>query len=335
MGSMGVLPPQIQALLQMAQGNSTQATGSAPPPDQMPQMPGQPPPQPQQGALPPTGPFDSNVQGVTAVDRALAAQPNIANPNAALDTRNQDYAALQQKLSDMQAPQIAPHNRFLRFLTATAPGAAISNAMYGPEVRQYNVQRQNIADQMEAIKARTGISEQQLDSGTKLAGTAGNVVHQGQEFQLGNTRNDIAKSRSDNQAANIARQSSNDLVRQSQGWARLSEQAQQEKAREWFNQAIINVSGQRIAAGMDENSARIQAQQDVRAEMAQNQYLTKNPLLSKIMSGLGLAPDLTSTPAAQSPKVMGTPTPAGAPKKPAAGGKVGTYDPKTKQVVWH
>jgi hypothetical protein len=308
---------QIAALVQASQGNSG-AMAQAPP-DQMP-MPGSAQ-QGAQGVLPPQSPVGGpgDVNNVLAINRGLSESPGIAGPNAALDAQRQKIADLESQRAAMQVPQTAPHNLLLRILSATAPGHAINNAVYGPGVNQYNTQRQNIADQLESLKSQSGISGEQLKSGTGIADTSGKVLYRGAEIGVQQERNTIAKQRSDTQATNVARQSANDLVRQSQGWQRLSQDQQKVALQQWFQKAEIDVAQQRVNAGMDENSARIQSAQDVRAEVAQNQYVLKNPILSKIMGGLGLAPDISATPAAQNPVVQPKPQPAGSSKsKPAA-----------------
>jgi hypothetical protein len=306
---------QIASLVQAAQGNSAPLANAAPP-EQMP-MPGSAQ-QGAQGVLPPSSPVNgaANVNNVLAINKGLSDSPGIAGPNSALDMQRQKIADLESQRAAMQTPQTAPHNLLLKILAATTVGHAINNAVYGPGVNQYNTQRQSIADQLDMIKNQSGISDEQLKSGTSLAGTAGNVLYKGAEIGVQQERNTIAKQRSDTQATNVARQSANDLVRQSQGWQRLSQDQQKVALQQWFQKAEIDVAQQRVNAGMDENSARIQATQDVQAELAQNKFASAHPILGPLLQGLGMAPQLTSTPAAQTPKVMAKPT--AATSKPAA-----------------
>jgi hypothetical protein len=313
---MGVFNPQapLMALLAASQGNSQPLASQVPPPDQMP-MPGSAQ-QGAQGVLPPQSPVNgnANVNNVLAINKGLSDSPGIAGPNAALDAQRQKASDIQAQMAAMQVPQTAPHNLLLRILAATTPGRAINNAVYGPGVNQYNTTRQNLADQLDAIKNQSAISDEQLKSGTGLAGTAGNVLYKGAEIGVQQERNANAKIRSDAYAQRVAQESANDLVRQSQGWSRLDQQQQGLRLKQWMDKAIIDVAQQRVSAGMDENSARIQATQDVQAELAQNKFATSHPVLGPLMQSLGLAPQLTSTPAAQTPKVMAKPTAAGSGK---------------------
>lgn len=313
---------QIASLVQAAQGNSAPLAAAAPP-EQMP-MPGTVQQGAPQGALPPSSPFD-----LAATYRQLANQPEIQQPLSGMESARSQIAQKQQQIGDMQIPQTAPHNMLLRILAATAPGRAISNAVYAPGVNQYNTQRQQLADQISALKDQATISESELGKGTQLGGTAAMAGYRGAEIGVQQERNTIAKQRSDTQATNVARQSANDLVRQSQGWQRLSQDQQKVALQQWFQKAEIDVAQQRVNAGMDENSARIQATQDVQAELAQNKFASAHPILGPLLQGMGMAPQLTSTPAAQTPKVMAPPT------KPTTKGKTGTYNPQTKQVEWH
>lgn len=173
----------LMALLQAASAQPQQPYNGPMSPDAAPMAPqSQPMPQSaQQSVLPAsspvTGPADIN--NVLAINKGLSESPGIAGPNAALDATRQKIMDLQNQRGAMQTPQTAPHNLALRILSATAPGRAISNAVYGPGVNQYNTQRQSIADQISALQDQAGISHEQLQSGTSLAGTAGNVLYKG------------------------------------------------------------------------------------------------------------------------------------------------------------
>lgn len=300
---------QIASLVQAAQGNSAPLATSGPP-EQMP-MPGTVQQAAPQSALPPSSPFD-----LGATYHQLASQPEIQKPLAGMEDVRSQLAQKQQQMEGMTPPQTAPHNLALRILAATVPGRAISNAVYQPGVTQYNRQRQQLADQIATLKDQAAISESELGKGAQLGGTAAMAGYHGAEIGVQQERNTIAKQRSDTQATNVARQSANDLVRQSQGWQRLSQDQQKVALQQWFQKAEIDVAQQRVNAGMDENSARIQAQQDVQAELAQNKFASAHPILGPLLQGMGMAPQLTSTPAAQTPKVMAKPTPA-ATSKPA------------------
>lgn len=273
------------------------------------------------GPMAPTSPFD-----LRNIVSQVSGLPQFQGPTAKLEDLYKQEGDVRQQMAGMPLPkqswldtQGQPQkpglgHSILRALTAiaasTGPGRAIQNAVYGPGIRSYNAQQANLVRQLDALKSQEAVPTEELRGVTGLAQAGGLSAYRGAEIGVQQQRNQIAKERSDAYAQNVANRHSDELTRLSQGWQRLSLQQQQEKAREWYQGALISVMSQRTAAGMDENSARIQAEEDMKAALSQNQWAIQHPIFNSIFGG----PPLTSAPGAQTPQVM----PPASQKKPTS-----------------
>jgi hypothetical protein len=204
-------------------------------------------------------------------------------------------------------------------LSATGPGRAVEGAVYGPRVRQYEAGQQQKAQQIEALKNQAGAYGQTGESASRAIGGLGEASYRQGMLGLGAQRNQINQQKADQQGQKIANEYAVQGQRLAQGWDRLDQGQQNIAIKQWFDKGVLQSMNARIDAGMDENSARLQAQEDMKAAATQSGFATKYPILGQLMGAVGLSPDLTSAPAAGVPKPVGqAPRRAGGPAKPAA-----------------
>ena len=184
----------------------------------------------------------------------------------------------------------------LEGLSATGPGKAV----YGmPRVEDYELRQQQRAEQIKALREQEGIPTEELRGVTGLAQAGGMAAWRGGELENQAERNRIMKQRADTQAQSVANRYAQGGVRLQQGWARLKGQEQDRAIRQWFEGGLLQAYNARIAAGEDENQARIDAQQDMRSATSQNQWSIQHPLLSGVLGAMGMGPDLQAAPGAQ------------------------------------
>lgn len=262
----------------------------------------------------PAAPLD-----IRSIVSQIASLPQYSGPQAKLEDIYQKERGIQEQIAGQTLPkqgwldtQGQPQkggflHGLMRALTAvgaaTGPGQAIQGAVYGPGVRAYNEKQRTLAAQLAALKDEEAIPTEELRGITGLANAGGLAAYRSGELGIQSEKNQIAKQRSDAYAQNVANRHSDELTRLAQGWSRLNQQEQALHLKQWYDQAIIGVMSQRTTAGMDENSARIQAQEDIRAALSQNQWAIQHPIINSIFG----SPDLTSAPAAGTPRVMQTP----------------------------
>lgn len=188
---------------------------------------------------------------------------------------------------------------------ATRPGQAVMEVAQAPA-------RARRAQELQALQAQMQPEEAATKFNTAAAEALGGVGYKQGMLGIRQENADTNKQRADTAAKIAANRSADMLVREAQGWKGLDVKEQANRIRESFNREVARVADSRIAAGQEENEARIQAQEDVRAAASQNQYSVLHPFLSM----LGVTPDLGAAPGAQQPKPIQTPK---APGK--AGGK--------------
>jgi hypothetical protein len=217
----------------------------------------------------------------------------------------------------------------LMLANMTGPGRAANAAIYGPGIHHYEAEKQSRAAQLAALKDEEAIPTEELRGLTGLAQAGGMAAYRGGQLGINQEKVDVSRQRADTQAQAVANHAANDLQRVSQGWQRLDLGKQQLEAKKWFDQQVIQVANSRVAAGQSENDARIQATEDVKSALSQNQFATQHP----IMNWLGLGPDIQAAPGAQPTKSATGATPAAKPNaKPAAkaGGLQYATDPSGK-----
>lgn len=197
---------------------------------------------------------------------------------------------------------------------ATRPGQAIMDVAQAPAQARR-------AQTLASLKAQMGPEEEATKFNTAAAEGAGRLGYEEGLLYNKNRQTDINQQKADTQAKLAANRSADMLVREAQGWKNLDVKQQANNIRAAFDREVINVARERVAAGQDENSARIQAQEDVKAAASQNQYSVLHPFLSM----LGVTPDLSAAPGAQQPKKINSPAPP-KPSKPSGKGQHMYFD---------
>jgi len=206
-------------------------------------------------------------------------------------------------------------------LSTSGIGEGVQEAVYGPGIARHREQAGAKAAQIESLQKQFG------EEGT-AEGAASGMVSKPIMAEASLTRAAASTKNADTNAKRQAVQETQGLQRLKQGWDRLSLGEQQLKAKQWFDQAVIKTAQARIDAGQDENSARIQGQEDVRSAAAQDDWVKTHPFLDFI----GIRPDIQAAAGAQPTKsaVKAAPhqnAPRGA--KPVPAGTV-VYDPAGK-----
>lgn len=327
-----VADPQKLAMLSqlMGQGGQSQ-TGAAP-------AMGQPTPTP--SPMGPTNPFDmaSNIRSVMGIPEVQGMLSNLGNIQSQLAAEQMRGRALATPMGQtvpgtetqgtMPKMQFSPdmHGSLLHKIgqallavgAATGPGEAIQGQVYGPARRSWDAQRAANVQAISDLKDQLGVPTEELKAVSGLGQGAGMLAYRGGVLSDKEQRTQIARRNSDTAAQRVANEQANALVRQSQGWNRLSIDQQRANADSAFKAAVVPIMQARIDAGMDENEARVQAQEDIRAAAANNSYIQTHPVLSAIF---GVPSGLAQAPAAQ----VTTPLNKNAPVTPKkkGGGKKG------------
>lgn len=304
-----VADPQKLAMLAQLQGGQTVA-------------PTPPAPAPAAATpLGPTNPFDmaSNIRSVMQIPEVQGMLSNLGNIQSQLAAEQMRGRALAtpigQNVAGTDTPGAMPkmqfspdmHGSFLHKLgqallaigAATRPGQAIQDEVYGPARQSWDAQRTANVQAISDLKDQLGVPTEELKAVSGLGQGAGMLAYRGGVLDDKTKRTAIAKQNSDTAAQRAANEQANALVRQAQGWSRLTIDQQRANADSAFKQAILPIMQSRIDAGMDENDARIQAQEDIKAAAANNSYIQTHPVLSAIFgvpSGLSQAPPAQTTP---------------------------------------
>lgn len=204
-------------------------------------------------------------------------------------------------------------------LSSTGPGEAIQAGVYGPGMSRYKTQTAAKAAQIESLQKQFG------EEGT-AEGAASGMTSKPLLAGASLERAAASTKNAETAAKRQATQEMQGIDRLKQGWERLTVAQQTLKAKQWFDQAVIRTAQARIDAGMDENSARVQAQEDVRSAAAQDDWVKTHPFLDFI----GIRPDIQAAAGAQPTKSAArkSDAPRGATGKVAAGTIV--YDPSGK-----
>lgn len=188
---------------------------------------------------------------------------------------------------------------------ATRPGQSVMEIAQAPA-------RARRAQELSALQSQMGPEQEAGKFYQTAAEGAGRLGYEQGMLGIRKQVADTNQQKADTAAKLAANRSADMLVREVQNSRNLDIKAQSNQIRAAFDREVAAVARERINAGQDENSARIQAQEDVRAAASQNQYSVLHPFLSM----LGITPDMGAAPGAQQPKPIQTP------KAPAkAGGK--------------
>src|SRR6478609_9675140 len=182
--------PQTAALIAAARGDSSQI----------------PPPNPDSMQANPANIPQAGVPGqsdVMELVKSLFALPENAQPRSALEEQRGKLQDLESQRANLPIPSTGPSNLFLRILSGTAPGAAISDAVYGPGVQRYNAQRAQLADQIANLKEQTGISKDELTNAAQTTGAGTNVFYKGNMVQQGQQKIGIAQQKADTYAESV------------------------------------------------------------------------------------------------------------------------------------
>lgn len=186
--------------------------------------------------------------------------------------------------------------------SSTRQGRAIEQAYYGPGVNQYEAQRQQRASQIEATKSKGALEASATGELGQAAGTASLAGYRGAVVGIREEDERIKQQKADQEGQRIASQNAIGLQRVQQGWEKLTQAQQAQKFKQWYQGALIQVANARVSAGLDENSARIDAQKDLASALAQNNYVRSNPLISEVLGAFGV-PQFEQAPGAQTTPV--------------------------------
>ena len=296
--------PQTLALIRASQGDTSQL-----PPPSPDTMQANPQNIPQPGAQP----------DIMQIFRQLLATPEVAQPRSAMEEQRGRLQGMEQQYADMPLPQTAPHNLALRILAATAPGRAISNAVYEPGVERYGMQRRQLADQIASLKGQTDISKDEAQQSTQLAGTAGTAGYRTGELQLGAQRNQIAAQKAQTYAESIQNKLQMGMRGLDLRALQTGSTIELNKAKIMLDQVLAQTLPARVEVeqyGIDTNSATRQAVADLEAQAGLEKT---HPFLNLLDQSLGthLMPSAPQTPGGAQPVRGAQPLPPkGAPKSP-------------------
>lgn len=315
------IDPVTLALIKAAQGNSSA----------MPQAP----PDTTASAMGPTAPVTGPT---TPIDpQAIAAQAmqkgtQLTEEQLGRSRERGDLAMkLQEKLGSIPIPPTAPHSKVLSaLLSLTGPGRAIQAGIYGPGMERYTAETGALSKQISDLLTGQQREEEPISATARM----------GPSYMSASARETSAlasKQKADQEAIRITNQNSQALVRLQQGAQKLSLDQQNLALRKWFDTGLLQAMNTRIAAGQEENSARIDANEDMKAALSQNQWALQHP----IWNALGLAPTMQGAPGAATAPVKPTTDQQNRANrvkssKPSGGGgaKHGVFNPATGQVEW-
>jgi hypothetical protein len=301
-------------------------------------------PAPQAGGVLPAGPVQpGGASDIMQIVQQLQQLPAYQQPYQQMSQIGQQEQGAASQLGQLSQPQNMPptayHPKYepvtggksllkdvgkgvLQALSLTGPGAAISKRVYAPGQQQYAQERSGLAEQVQALKGAEEAPAEQMRATTGMVQGAGLANYRSGMLGLGQQKVEVQKQNADTRAQAVANNYAAQGQKLQQGWSKLDKQQQDIDIKRWFDQGVLEAANARIAAGMDENSARVQAQEDMRSAVSQNQWSVQHPVLN----ALGMTPDIQAAQGAQ-------PTKTAAPEKSAAG-KVpkGTivYDPQGK-----
>lgn len=293
--------PDIDALIRAQQGNPSGLTGPAPASTATPQPP----------------PVGNDIMSILP---QLLSMPEISQPRTAMEQQRSRLSDLESKYAGLTPPPTGPSNLALRILSATAPGEAISNAVYGPGIRQYGMEKKNLADRIAAIKGQTDISKDELTSGTGLANTAGMAGYRTGQLQLGAERNQIAQQKADTFKQSVQNHLQVALRGLDLNALRTGSQIEMNKSRIALNSVLQQVLPQRVEVeqyGIDTNAYVRQAVADLEAQAGLEKT---HPFLNMLDQTLGtsLMPSAPQTPSGAQPERGSKPLPQKtAPKSPS------------------
>lgn len=288
---------------------------------------------PQPGAAPP--------MDIASIIQQASQTPAYQGASSRLEDIAGRERGVEAQQAALQPPKMGPgidkgagvlHNlgqALLMMANMTRPGQAVNQGIYGPNIHKYEAQRGALAGQLAALKDEEAVPTEELHGLTGLAQAGGNAAYRQGMLGIGQEKVDVSKQRADTAAKAATAKISTDLQRLAQGSRNLDRKDQELKLKDWFDRAVIEVSQQRVAAGQDENSARIQAQEDVKSAASQNQWAMQHPFLN----AMGVSPDIQAAPGAQ-PTKSATPKAAtgGMPAAPKEDGHTLMKDGKAVAV---
>lgn len=187
--------------------------------------------------------------------------------------------------------------------SSTRPGQAIEKAYYGPGVNQYEAQRQQRASQVESVKSKGALQASATGELSQAAGAASLAGYRGSMVGIRQEDSDTKRKNADTNATKVANQAAQAIVKEQQGWAKLTQQEQFNKFKEWFGQNQIAVERERIQAGEDMNTARIESQANLASALAQNNFVKSNPLIGEFLMNVLGEPTFQQSPGAQTTPV--------------------------------
>jgi hypothetical protein len=176
------------------------------------------------------------------------------------------------------------HNLGQALLTlgaATTPGQAIQAQVYSKPRQEYAGRAEEISNLQK---------QQHLTQETEPA--LAQVPYRQRMVEIGQQKADTQQEAVEVRAQRVADQHSNDLVRQSQGWGRLSLAQQKQQFQQWYQKTLTDIARERINAGMSMNDARVAATKEVAASLQSNKMIQESPIKTQIMDWLGVAPDI-------------------------------------------
>lgn len=273
------------------------------------------------GPIGPTSPFDmaGNIQAIMQVPEVKAMLSNLGNIQGQLSTEQARARALATPqgqivpgtgqggapglAGEMPKMQFSPDmhgnlihkigQALLSVAAATRPGQAVQDQIYGPARQEWGAQREANVQALNDLKAQLGVPTEELKAVSGLAQGAGMLAWRGGQL-------DVARQRADQQGQAIANRYATELQRLSQGAQRLNIEQQNLQLKQWFEKGLLESYNARISAGMDENNARLSAQEDMKAALSQNQWALQHP----IWNALGISPTISGAPGASTAPVQ-------------------------------
>lgn len=294
-------------------------------------------------AIPPTTPFD-----LASMVKQVSALPEYQAASGRLEDIGRQEQGIQQQMQGMTPPPMGFHpnivhgqgvggffhnlgQALLTALASTRPGEAIQGTIYGPGIRQYQAQKQSLADQLSALKEQETIPTEELRATTGLTQAAGLAGYRGAMAQT-------AARRVDAYAKSINDRAQNFVATQDWRAASLDEKKRHSLVQEAEAQA--QEAGRNFRAEHKDATTEEVAQivTGTREQIA-NQAAARDPgVKSWLFNALGISiPQVQSAP---SPEFRPTPkagegAPPKVPAKPKAGSaKKGVWNPATGQVEW-
>ena len=151
---------------------------------------------------------------------------------------------------------------------ATKPGQAVDAAVHSK-------QRQEYAGRSEEIKAL----QKQQELTQQPEGALSNALYHGANIGINQQKADTAQQRADTYAEDVAAKSADRLVKEQQGWGRLTVAQQKQKLTDWYEHERVMLEGRGQDLGLTKAEIAAQTGRSIAAAIQGNSYIKEHPIL--------------------------------------------------------